>query len=373
MIRPTIVVICGDPGGGNAVAPVIEALRHDGCTDVAAIAYRQTADIWKRRALSFTPINESTSEGQAITFIRDHHARLVLTGTSVNSVDLEKKFISAACRAGVPSLAVMDFWSNYRARFSDKEDKLVYLPDRIAVMDERACDEMIAEGFDSRLLVVTGQPALEDLAKWRDRFTSGCKTEIRTKLGLGHNDLMVLFASQPLSGMGNSESGTPNIRGFTEKTVIPALAISLKRIGERLGKRIVLVIRPHPRENPEVFKGMNLGGIPMIVATDGESYDLAMSADVVSGMNSILLMESCYLGCVTVSIQPGLCGLDKLPSNQMGMSIPVYQEQEIEPVFERLLCRNNPLGAEKREYVNRSKGSARRVVSLIYDMLGLYG
>ena len=84
-------------------------------------------------------------------------ASLLLTGTSYNSVDLEKKFIASARERGVPSLAVLDFWSNFALRFSRGDGGLENIPDRIAVMDEWAREEMIAAGFDATRLVVTAR------------------------------------------------------------------------------------------------------------------------------------------------------------------------------------------------------------------------
>ena len=107
----------------------------------------------------------------------------LLTATSANGIDLEKLFLGAARRLGVPALAVLDFWSNYRQRFSDQRDNLIYLPDRIAVMDEHARTEMIAEGFAPELLSVTGQPAFDALEPAQQRFTPDARAAVRAQLG----------------------------------------------------------------------------------------------------------------------------------------------------------------------------------------------
>lgn len=368
--QSSVLVVCGDPGGGNAVAPVVEALRREGIVTVEARAYKQTQNVWSRRSLAFEPLDEAMNVKQAVALIGKYGIQLVLTGTSVNSVDLEKNFILAARQSGVPSLALLDFWSNYRLRFSDASGYLACLPDRIAIMDQRAHQEMIREGFKKESLVITGQPALEDLGKWQNRFSPEKKAEIRKELNLKQADVMVLFASQPLSEIGPADEQDPNYRGYTENTVLPLLCAALKRIGDSLQRRIVLIIQRHYREDPAKFESLELKGVSWKVAVPEEPYDLALVADVVSGMNSIFLLEAASLGCLTVSLQPGLRVRDKLPSNLNGMTIPVYHQEEIEPVLERLIV--NGRTAEGRSCgLSGVKGSTQRVVSLIYEMVGL--
>jgi hypothetical protein len=353
------------------MAPIVEGLRLAGRVDVKAMAYRQTQEIWSRRSIAFDPLNETTSVNQAQNLLMKYAVKLVLTGTSVNSVDLEKRFIFASRREGALSLAVLDFWSNYRVRFSDENGNLAFVPDKIAVMDERARREMIQEGFKEDSLVITGQPALEDLEKWRDRFTTRRREGIRKKLGLKQEDVMVLFASQPLAGSGPAEDQDPNYRGYTEKTVLPLLDTALKRIRENLQQRILLVIQLHPREDPAKFKDLKLDGVEWKMSVPEEPYDLALSADLVSGMNSIFLMEAASLGCLTVSLQPGLRVVDKLPSNLNGMTIPVYHQKELEPIVEQLIVHGRPLEG-KRYGVSEAKGSIKRVIALAYEMMGLF-
>ena len=138
----------------------------EGRLRIDARAYRHACAMWQKRGLPFQELDEqaevSLPEG----------TQLVLTSTSLNGLDLEKRFIVAAQARGIPSVSLLDFWSNYRRRFTSAENTLNCLPDRIAVMDAQARDEMISEGFDSARLIITGQPIFDDLAAWRTAFTS---------------------------------------------------------------------------------------------------------------------------------------------------------------------------------------------------------
>ena len=51
----------------------------------------------------------------------------------------------------------------------------------------------------------------------------------------------------------------------------------------------------------------------------------------------MLLVEACLLGCVVLSLQPGLRLADALPTNRWGVSQGVYYEKDIEPALESLL------------------------------------
>jgi len=347
---------------------VIEHLRREERVPVHAFAYRQSCDCWSRRSLDFKALEETTGEAEALVLLRSCRAGVLLAGTSANTVDLEKVFVAAARKAGIPSVSVLDFWSNYRIRFSDGKDQLTFLPDRIAVMDTRARDEMVQAGFRAELLVVTGHPAFEEICGKRARFTTARSEEIRRRLGLGNECRMVLFVSQPLASLDLAGGQDPAYRGYTEKIVIPLLFKALRSIRARTGQRIVVVIRTHPREDVVALRKLLPEDEPMILETTSDAHELAMTADLVVGMNSIFLMEASCLGCIAVSVQPGLRGPDRLPSNLSGISIPVYREEDLEPVLDRLL--NNAV--VYRESLAGSmlyEGATGSVVSLLYEIM----
>lgn len=372
--HPLVVAVCGDPGGANAVAPVIEALRAEGRVAVNALAYRQASiTLWTKRNLVFDDLGEGTTRTPAIQRLRNSGTGLLLTATSFNPIEPEKEFIAAARSLGLPSLAVLDFWTNYTRRFSDADGRLVYVPDRIAIMDERARDEMVAEGFDTTRLVITGQPAFDELAGWRSQFTPARRQAIRDALSVGPSQWLILFASQPLSLLYGTDPVDPLYPGYDERMVLRALVVALDQIAEQSHQEIVLVIRPHPREQIQSFDKVQGRLIRIVVSKDGESRDLVMAADLVTGMTTILLVDACYLGCVTVSLQPGLRFPDPLPTNPLGFSRGVYREEEIKPVIERMLLDKEIRSSAQARLskFHMDNGATQRVVKLVYQMIGL--
>src|SRR5437773_8611144 len=115
----SVVAVCGDPGGANAVAPVLKLLASEARVAVRALPYNEAISLWTSQGIEIEALPANIQRIDIVEFLRETTIGLLLTGTSMNSLDLEKQFIAASCEIGVPSLAVLDFWSNYRRRFTN--------------------------------------------------------------------------------------------------------------------------------------------------------------------------------------------------------------------------------------------------------------
>ncbi|HLJ93367.1 MAG TPA: CDP-glycerol glycerophosphotransferase family protein [Gemmataceae bacterium] len=366
-----IVAIAGDPGGAAAVAPVLELLRQQG-RRLRSLAYRQAVANWRSRGLDVEELPPSTNVEQAQRYLSTPRAGILLSATSDNGINLEKPFFAAARRLGIPSLAVLDHWMNYRLRFANEQGELAYLPDRIAIMDAQAQEEMIADGLDAGRLVVTGQPAFDELTSFRRSVSPQLRQEVRQRLGIGDDQRIVLFASEPISTMCGTEPSQPLYPGYTEQTVLREVATALQRIAARTTEKVVLVVRPHPLDNP---KSLHLAAQPplrLVVDGRGKGREVVLASDLVTGMTTVLLVEACLLGCVVLSVQPGLRFADALPTNRWGVSRVVYRGEEIEPALASLLF-DEAIRAEavaRTEKIRIEPGAAQRIVCLLDSMLG---
>lgn len=367
-----ILAIAGDAGGASAVAPVVARLRASG-RPVTALAYRQARSVWAGQGIAYIELSEAKDQTTVSGWLHSAKPTLVLTGTSVNGVDLEKQFIAAATRSNVPSVAVLDFWSNYRPRFADQRGDLTYLPDRVAVMDTQARSEMIAEGFPPERLVVTGQPAFDCLAAVRVRSTPAARAELRNALGVRERQRMVLFASQPLAALWGNDPSVESHPGYTEQTVLDLLCAALSRIVLRRGGAITLVVRPHPREGVIDLSRFESAPVRVISDSTHDGRQMALAADLVVGMTTVLLVEACLLGCVTVSLQPGLRKADVLPTNRAGLTRAVYDARDVEGNMEALLFDHTARGellAKERLESPAQPQATRQVVELIDSLVG---
>jgi hypothetical protein len=361
-----ITAIAGDPGGANALGPVLQELLREGRA-VSALAYGQAGSVWNRRAIPFVEVDGSITPAQAGERLKAVEVTRLLTGTSFNSLNLERRFIVGARRAGISSLTVLDFWSNYRVRFADERGELAFLPDRIAVMDDWARKDMIAEGFPPDRLCVTGQPAFDELAEFRRSYSPQQGQQVRARLGVGEDQRLVLFASQPLANVYGSDPSSPLFPGYTEHTVLEALIEALEKIASRRNEKVMLLVRPHPRENADDLRRPSTDHVRVVVDSQGDVRTIALTADLVTGMSTVLLVEACLLGCVVVSLQPGLRGADAVPTNRWGVSRPVYESDDIEPALEGYLFGSATRAKAVALTANYrvEPGAARRVVQLL--------
>ncbi len=366
-----ILVICGDPGGANAIVPVIKKLYSLEKINALVFTYRQASDIMLQNNISFSVLDETITKSEIEDLLQKSPPAIVVTGTSFNPIGVEIKFIHAARKLKIPTLAILDFWTNYSLRFSDEHGKMKYIPDKIAVMDNVAFREMIAEGFDPDTLVITGQPAFDTLAVYKLNFNIETRQNIRHNFKIDENELFVVFVSQPLSSVYGEDESNSQFLGYTEKTVIKDLVDALDKISQDCEKKITLIIRPHPRESSYEYQKITSNVIRIIVSNDSNPRYLVMSSDLVIGMNTELLVEACYLGCIVVSLQPGLRFKDVLPTNNEGYSVPVYSKEKIIDTI-RMTLIDSDIRSEMKNKVDHFKQdghAADRVVGTIIQMM----
>lgn len=362
-----IFAISGDPGGARALAPVINRLRKSGRSHVKAMAYREAISVWTEYGLKFDKIETFTNFETLSEIFLETHPKMLLSSTSVNGFDFERKLTQTARNAGIPSLAVLDFWTNYRLRFIDEKGELNLLPDKIAVMDKRAVSEMVADGFDKDKLFVTGQPALDDIMVWSEKFAPAHKEALRAALGLSASDCMVLFVSEPVAQFNGADKNNPAYLGFTEYTVVDLLVHVLEDIRTQALKP-VLVVKPHPRESCDAFSDLKSNAIKIIVNREIPSRELVLASDLVVGMSSMLLVESCYLGYPTLRIQPGLIGPDALPSDLAGNCFSIYKASEAKSAIEKMLLPEYRPEVQNTNTEEHQDASGE-IENLIYQML----
>lgn len=367
MKRLTILCVCGDSGGASAMAPVLAELIQAQRVEIRAFAYAYAPQVWSRAKIRFGVLNEMANLTALCDAVGLDQADLLLVGTSVNAQNYERHLTESAQIRKIPSLALLDFWTNYRERFDDETGALRYLPDLIAVMDERARAEMTALGFDGARMVITGQPAFDALHAERALFNEARRQEIRTGLGITTNERLAVFLSQPLTAM-------PGTMGLDEKQIVSRVLQALESFATTEHIALSLLFRPHPREETGWVDQLSNNTIRLIVSNQDDAHELVQAADLVIGINSVLLVEACYLGCIVTSVQIGLRGKDVLPTNAAGYSRAVYDERELVAVLRTMLL-DQRARSEMRARLEslQVEPAAVRVAQHSYQMLGLRG
>jgi hypothetical protein len=313
-----VLALAGDAGGARALLPVVRWLRSAREVDVECRAYRAAASIWAETG--FRPGNAGDADVGG--FDR------ALLGTTVAPEQYEVRVTRQARELGVRTVTVLDFWSNYRQRFTSGQGEFV-LPDVIAIMDEQASREMREAGFPADVLRVTGQPAFDDLAALDVEAVGARGRELLAGAFAGAPpELLILYASQPLSQLYRREE-----LGFHEHEVLRDVVEALGDVLRAHGRRATLLVKPHPRELGAPFRLPPPPGAELAVCllTDGwvGHREAAAASDLVIGMNSMALLEACLLRRRVLTYQPGLMLPDPLPSNRFGWSRAVYDSRDL--------------------------------------------
>lgn len=321
-----VFAIAGDPGGAQAVMAVVQELRRQQ-EQVITAAYYSAADI-------FTPsdhlFEQAVTHADALSLLEQTRPDVLLCGTSVNGRDDEKTFIIAARQLGVPSIAVLDFWSNYAARFTTRPPDGLFdaLPDIIAVMDESAADDLRGLGIEPKSIHVTGQPAFDRLHT--EIPATARLAELRAQIGCPANRHLVLFASQPCSEIATKAGYA--VLPYDERDIIKTFLTELQ--SHPAADDLFVWIRPHPREVAEKFA--QHASEHVFVGMAGDSALAQHAAEGVVGMCSVFLLEAALIGKPVLSLQPGETGLSPLPLNRLQLGT-ACMDLDIRPAIQAWL------------------------------------
>ncbi|HKJ28191.1 MAG TPA: hypothetical protein VJ965_11175 [Anaerolineales bacterium] len=366
--RLRVMVIAGDPGGASALVPVIRELKASQNFSVHVFAYYKAVNVFRQREVEFSALSNELTDEMITAKIVQGRPDLLLTGTSVNPYFLELQFIFNARNCGIPSLAILDFWSNYAQRFSLKGMDQKYLPDKIAVMDQLAVTEMVEAGFPADRLVITGQPAFDRLIEMRQNLTPAERMAFRENLGVGEEDFLVMYISQPFMELFGSDESNPDYPGFTQQTIFAELLHVLESIAENAGFSITLAILPHLREIIPWWEEVESSKIELLNLPFEEFEKQALATDLVTGMTSTRLVEASLLGRDTLSIQIG--GRDiPFDMQRLGITEMVFQQDTLEAFLTDALVdkKNFPTPSS----VKLDGQAAFKAARLVKEMLGI--
>lgn len=336
-----ILFAAQDPGGFNSLVSVIKALKNKGA-DIKVFLANESCLIAKKNKINFLDCGNFSDEELEIVFDK-FNPQVVVTATSFG-LSLDKKILKLAKKRGIPAISVVDFWSNYKVRFSNPEkEDLVYLPDMICVIDEYMKNGMKKDGFNKKILRLTGNP-----------FFDGFKKTLKAE------EAYFLFVSQPFSELG--------ISALDEVKIFKDFVDSLAEIKEKTP----IIISLHPREkNKRKFEKIISSANIKIKISKKSGDDLVDNAKIVLGINSMALFRAALKGKKVISYQPGVRKKeDVLVSNRLGLSEAVYNFNKLGETIKNLLKKEGGqknLGKIRKKYVENN--STQRVIKIIADMI----
>jgi len=379
-MKQKVLATSWHPGGMNAIIPVIKRLRQEQKVDVVTIGHHYSETILSGHKIAYHRINdyglENVSVESMATLLDQENPDLILTGTSAqdenNKEVIEHTITLAGRKKKIPTIAVLDSWMNYSLRFNDinSGENFRFLPDTIAIMDHYAEKDMLAEGFDQKRLVITGNPHFDDLESKAREFTKERKNELKLQIGL---DVKVLF----FYAAGAWKKQKPQW-GYWDLDNIQLMNEVLKEMTPRESQECGVAVKLHPRVPSE-----DLGEIKTYIEKEAAEriklvsglhpHDLVLASDLTLTPNSTVGIEAVYMGKPTLSIQPHLQGEDYLAILTKNKIIPVgYTPEQCRALVQKAFVDRE---YREKELIEQSSSfridgkATERVAELIYQNL----
>lgn len=262
-----IMFFANDPGGANAINPLIELLKKN--HEVLVFAQLSALQIMK--------CNEYNNE------LREIMPDVLITGTSAKNLN-ERYLWQEAKKLGIKTIAFVEYWGNYGIRFSDVSvlnaqdftGVCNMLPDYIIVPDEFAKSEAIKEGVPEELIYPLGNPHFIDVFNKVQTANN-----IRSKF-VDKDEFLITYASQPFiedCGKGEELNILDDILSLTDRK---------------------LLVKVHPKESLQKFEKYKSR---IILDKTTPMEDILKASDLIISINSIVLLEALIAGKPIISYQ----------------------------------------------------------------------
>lgn len=311
------ILFCAqDPGGANAIAPLVHRVAQESLMPYNVFASKYAFQIFQNNGIKRIINCSQSSRKDLRRFYDKINPHVIFTGTS-EGYCLEKEITRIASRRGAKTISIVDSWMNYAKRYSSAENPrdLLYMTETICVNDEFMKSECVKDGIPPENLKITGNPYLAESAKKINKRRAG-----------KGNKSNLLFISQPLShGDTNQYSLMKDLLNFP----------SIEQFKS-------ITVRPHPKENesskyPEIITRYK--DISIKVDHTRDIYKLINKSDLIIGVNSIVLFECAVSGKVVISYQPHreLFEDDMLINNRIGLSYKAYSKNDFYGLLSRYM------------------------------------
>lgn len=365
-----------DPGGTNAIIPVISALGRD--YSITVIAKDNAVSIYRNHGITCIDVTQLTDDygveslkSVLSIFMPD----VIITGTS--SMDLyERKIWVAARELSICSIALLDSWCYYGLRFSDytfmsienycESTKSTYLPDYVFTMDDESMEALIREGMPESRIRVVGQPFLQDLRdEYREIDMNTIEKYKQERFG-DKEKKIILFASDNLSDSFSPDGYT--YWGYDEKSIFNTV---YDAIMEKCNNDdYMILIRPHPKEKIDKWEGLinqhHSDRIPLRIDDSSTEKMSIMVADLIIGMWSMVLIEGVLAHKRVLSVQIGAKRKPDFVLEDRGVLSPIYEKKALYETFDLFFSGDMGVGMAHWDVGN---DATKRITSIISEVV----
>lgn len=305
-MRKKVFIFSRDPGGTNAVFPLINKLENKYC--VVVYAKDAAIQIYNREKIRIKQKIDKEDYAELKKIVCLEHPDLIITGTSSDDF-CEKYLWKIGSELQIPTFAILDHWCSYGIRFSkysvaetdkyEEEYSHEFMPDKILVMDEFAKEKSIAERIPEERIVVTGQPHFEWIInKYKENIENAKKRE--------DNIIRILYVSDAIEMVYGGRKNAVTKLGYSEKTIFEELIKSVERIEGFFDKKIEIIIKLHPKEERNSYDDyIKKTHLRIYYEARDNIWEFLPEMDVVCGSISMMLVESYICGKNIISIQIG--------------------------------------------------------------------
>ena len=306
-----VAFVARQAGSAAAFVPLIHALQKQNSPPCVIFGLEQASSIFTNAGINHHCVKDFAAARADLITARPN---ILITGTSFSAAE-DYQFWNWARISRISSVAFVDHWINYPQRFSSSPNHLFdCLPGYIAVIDQRMRQEICAVGAPESRIIVLGHPGWDRLSVWRGQRAPELKKQLAGERKL------ILFISEPIAEFYGASLG------YTENDALLLLRNTLAT----LDGNYIIAVKPHPRQNPQnINLPEDTANLQMRIVTEGH-WELLAAADIVTGMNSMLLYEATIMGRPVIALQPGRIAENLIESP--GMIIVSHPTQAISAI-----------------------------------------
>ena len=374
-MKKKVLVTLNDPGSVNALSSSLIKLREDFKLETLILS-ESPQKVFDDKNIAYKTLQQydiKDLDPESTEYIfKKENPDLVLTGVSVNS-NIERYFIYIARTNNILSISMFEGYTFSTVRFKDEQinPRFRFRPDFLLVLDKIAVEIMMKEGFKEEQLIITGHPAYDDLLKVKQSFNEQDFLKVRTDLGIEQDSYLTTFLSQPL--LEDMQAGSLKDFGYTQVSVLSDLESALQSLDIQ---NLTLLVKIHDREREESTKSAFKGKLRKVLFDRKYDTRLAiLASDLITGMVTNALIEAVYLDKDVVSLQPGLFEgyEDRLITNKLGLSIPVYKKDDIMRILKKVMHdeRFKEELRQRRSKLSLDGKATERVVNFVYKLLNV--
>lgn len=346
--KTSILFVAQNPGSFNAIFPIYSSFKKQSGYALEYIFSDDNKTIVKDKSIKLVS-NSDYSQRRIKQIIASFIPKVIVTGTSEGK-SLEKKAIRSSMTFGIKTVSIVDFWGNYKMRFSDPGTKnLRYLPDYILVVDEYSKEQMIAVGFDSKIIYVTGNPFFDSFGKAKSRK---------------YESEIVSFFCQPFSELSRDE-GNGKLP-FNEVSVFKDLVKVFEEMD--ITNKILIKLHPRTKNFTKFDRIIDKSHLEIKVVGNSDVKGIISRSLLVTGMSSVTLFQASLMGKKVLSYQPGCENNDPFISNKLGLTVGAYSKKSLKPIISRLLSLKI---SKNKKVINRytRNESTDKVVNFIKGLI----